>query len=277
MKIRQTVLSLSLAASFVLCGGLMSGCSKNDDYALQTSDDVYSFAATTSAVMLADEVSSSSAQGSVTESNIVSKLDKYIGVLESVTGHLSPDISGTENDSRFSSEMNMSYKTLGGETVTYTLLYNLTQSDDNATMEGEITVGDEVYSVTAEKTVTDNGGTAVSMITRHGDDRIEFNCVSKDGEQQISYGLYKDDTLTDELKMSLTKKDGKVSLGIETDILGIASTFDMTCDSDAKTFDLSYTVGSMRGSVSVTSQNGSYNYQIGDMSFDFNINTNNAA
>ena len=45
------LLSLSLAAGLVLCGGALAGCSSDGGYTLDTPGDVYSFAAATSAAM----------------------------------------------------------------------------------------------------------------------------------------------------------------------------------------------------------------------------------
>ena len=129
--------------------------------------------------------------------------------------------------------------------------------------------------------VTAGGGTAVSVVTANGDDNIEFSCLTTDGGQQISYGIYDDGALADEMSMTLSISDGKTILDMETEIMGAEARFSMTCDKNAGSFDIACEIGGLSGSINVSVSDGAYKYTVNDASSDsdrcFGFNLNSAA
>lgn len=270
------LLSLSLAAGLVLCGGALAGCSSDGGYTLDTPGDVYSFAAATSAAMLSGGAARSADGG-----QIAVGLNKYIIVPECVVGRQTPTVAEADADSEFSSVMTMSYKTLGGETVECELLYSETSDGGSSALRGEITANGSVYTVTGETALIDGGGTAVSVVTANGDDKIEFSCLTTDGGQQISYGIYDDGALADEMSMTLSISDGKTILDMETEIMGAEARFSMTCDKNAGSFDIACEIGGLSGSINVSVSDGAYKYTVNGVSSDsdrcFGFNLDSAA
>lgn len=287
-RLFKKIAVISLAASCLIFGLTLTGCSgKQDAKAFETSQDVYSFASATTVQMLDKAVSAEESltaavmESAVSDEQLVDTLDKYMAIFQSIVGNEKP----TENQVLPSDKEGYALKIIttlpdiGGGTKSYVFYYNETvPSEDNrpadddddeisTRLEGIMTIGENQYALTGEKTVED-GEVEISLKAQADNYSVEFEQETENDEQEFSYKLYKDGNLADSLELEVEIEDDETELEMFTATADGAEVGFKIEKSGDNTFEIEYTEGDTTGkiNVSVQQKDGSvvYKYTVDD-------------